>query len=192
MIYSLSGAVAAKHDGFFVLEAAGIGFKIFTNQRTLEKLPAPGAQAKIFCHLQPREDAMDLYGFLSEEELRFFGMLISVSGVGPRSALAILGVADLKQLSAAIKEGRPDVLTRASGIGRKTGERIIVELRTKVQAEQSEATVKTMETDADLAETLVDLGYRRDQARAALGKVDEKIIGMEARLKTALKVLSGK
>jgi len=192
MIYSVTGTVTARHNNFFVLETGGIGYKIFTNERTMGELTSENGSVRVFTHLQPREDAMELYGFLHEEELKFFEMLISVSGVGPRSALSILGVAELKQLSAAIKEGRPDVLTHASGIGRKTAERIIVELRTKVQSDESEATVKTMETDADLVETLVALGYRRDQARAALGKVDEKITGMEVRLKAALKILSNK
>ena len=103
-----------------------------------------------------------------------------------------MDIAELTQLTAAIKENRPDLLTRASGIGRKTAERIILELKNKVLSEKSDAIVKKMETDADLVETLVGLGYRRDQARAALGKVDEKITDLQERLKAALKALSGK
>ena len=171
-----------------MLEAAGIGFKVYTNQRTLDML-REGASAKLFSHLQVKEDSMDLFGFLAEEELHFFELLISVSGVGPRSALSILQISDLTSLSAAIQEGRPDVLTRASGIGRKTAERIIVELRTKVQVGKSADIVKKMETDADLAEVLINLGYSREQARAALGKVDEKVVGLEERLKAALRIL---
>jgi len=188
MLYSLTGAVISKGDNFLVLEAAGIGFKVHTNQRTLDTL-REGASAKLFSHLQVKEDSMDLFGFLAEEELHFFELLISVSGVGPRSALSILQISDLTSLSAAIQEGRPDVLTRASGIGRKTAERIIVELRTKVQVGKSADIVKKMETDADLAEVLINLGYSREQARAALGKVDEKVVGLEERLKAALRIL---
>ena len=192
MIYSISGKLAVKSEHFAVVDAAGLGLKIFTNTRTLEVLPPAGLPVKFFTHLHLREDGLELYGFLSEEEVNFFGLLISVSGIGPKSALSIMEIAELKNLAAAIKEERPDLLTRASGVGRKTAERIILELKTKVQAEKSELAVGKMETDADLVETLVGLGYRREQAKAALGKVDEKTVDLEERLKATLKILSSK
>ena len=224
MVYSISGKLALKSEHFAVVEAAGLGLKVFASRRTLDALPAVGDRAKseevpsrpartyanvrpseergsteasrpnvkFFCHLHVREDALDLFGFPTAEELAFFELLISVSGVGPKSALSIMDVAELKNLSAAIKEGRPDLLTKASGIGRKTAERIILDLKTKVSSEKSEATVGKMDTDVDLVETLVGLGDRRDQAKTALGKVDEKIMNLEERLKAALKVLGGK
>src|ERR1700733_232500 len=99
-------------------------------------------------------------------------MLISVSGVGPKSALSILDIAQLDELSAAIKEGRPDLLTKAAGIGRKTAERVIIELRGRVQSSRSGAITEKMQTDSDLVEALMSLGYHRDQARAALAKVN--------------------
>lgn len=192
MIYSISGKLVLKSDRFAVVEAAGLGLKIFTNQRMLAELPQMGVGVKFFTHLHVREDALELYGFLTEAELGFFELLISVSGVGPKSALSVLEIDKLEKLTSAIKEGRPDLLTRASGVGRKTAERIILELKSKVRAEKSELTVGKMEADADLVETLVGLGYRRDQARAALTKVDEKIVNLEDRLKAALKVLGGR
>ncbi|MBI4085719.1 MAG: Holliday junction branch migration protein RuvA [Candidatus Liptonbacteria bacterium] len=192
MIYSVSGKLAATGKNFAVVEVAGIGIKIFVHQRTLTSLPPIDGAVKFFTHLNVREDLLDLYGFLSREESDFFQLLTSVSGVGPKSALAILDVAPMKELTAAIKEGRPDLMTRASGIGSKTGERIILELRNKVKAEQSEESVKKMESDADIVETLAGLGYRRDEVKIALQKVDDKIVSLEARLKAALKILSGK
>lgn len=192
MLYSVSGKLASKRDGFAVVDAAGLGLKIATSGRTLEKLPKIGAEVKFFSHLHVREDALELYGFLSEEELRFFELLINVSGVGPKSAIAVLNVADLKDLAAAVKENRPDLLTRASGIGRKTAERIVLELRGKVDSPLAGLTVQKMESDADLVETLVGLGYRREQAKAALSQVDIKIIDLEERLKAALKILGGR
>jgi Holliday junction DNA helicase RuvA len=170
----------------------GLGLRVFLSRRTREALPPVGSRLALFSHLHIKEDALDLYGFITPEELNFFELLISVSGVGPKSALAIMDIAELKNLTAAIKEGRPDLLTRASGIGRKTAERIILELKGRVVAERSEEAVKRMETESDLVETLVSLGYRRDQAKAALGKVDEKIVNLEERLKAALKILSGR
>lgn len=192
MIYSIEGTLALKDDHFAVVNTGGLGLKLFASRLTIEGLPAIDAAVKFFTHLHVREDALDLFGFTSERELAFFEMLISVSGVGPRSALAILDTGPLEELAAAIKENRPDLLTRAPGIGRKTAERVIVELKTKVQAAKSEATVAKMETDSDLLEALASLGYRRDEARAALAKVDKEIEGTEARLRAALAVLSNK
>ncbi len=199
MIHSISGKLTLKCDNFAVVDVsglptgqAGVGLKIFTSGRTLRALPPVGGIVSFFTHLHVREDALDLFGFPSSEELRFFMLLLSVSGVGPKSALSVMDISDLKDLSAAIKEGRPDLLTRASGIGRKTAERIILELRTKVSAEKSEAAVGKMDVDADLVETLTGLGYRRDQAKVALQKVDEKITNLEDRLKAALQILAGK
>lgn len=192
MIYSVSGKLALKQRNFLVVEVAGIGLKIFVHQRTLISLPLIGASVKFFTYLNVREDALELYGFLTEEEADFFQLLNSVSGIGPKSALAILDIAPMKDLTAAIKEGRPDLMTRASGVGGKTAERIILELRNKVKAEQSEESVKKMGSDVDIVETLTGLGYRRDEAKVALQKVDEKIVSIEGRLKAALKILSGK
>jgi len=192
MIHSVAGKIALKADHFLVVEVGGFGVKLFASAETLKRLPATGQDAKLYSYLYVREGILDLYGFASAEELDFFELLISVSGVGPKSALSILDVAPLEELSAAIKEDRPDLLTRASGIGRKTAERVIVELKTKVQSAKSGAVVEKMETDADLLEALASLGYRRDEARVALGKVDATVTGTENRLKAALKILGKK
>lgn len=192
MLYSVAGKLALKSDHFAVVAAGGFGIKLFASKETLKALPAAGTDVKLFTHLYVREDALDLYGFFSPEELDFFEMLISVSGVGPKSALSIMDIAPLAELSAAIKEGRPDLLTRASGIGRKTAERVIVELRGKVASTRSGLVIEKMEGDADIVEALTGLGYRREEARTALAKVDPKVHDMEARLKAALAMLAKK
>ncbi len=189
MIYSIYGKLAEKNDSFVVVEVAGVGLKLTTHKRALSSLPPNGTEVKLFSYLYVREDALDLYGFLTEEELHFFELLISVSGVGPKSALSILEISELKELAASIQENRPDLLTRASGIGRKTAERIIIDLKTKVKTEMSGEAVKRMESDADIVETLTNLGYRREDAKVALQKVGREITGLEPRLKAALKIL---
>ena len=189
MLYSASGKLAVKADRFVVVETGGLGLKLFMRGRSIAALPTEGASVKLFSYLNVREDGMDLYGFISEEERLYFEMLISVSGVGPKSALSILDVASMDELAAAIKEGRPDLLTRASGIGNKTAERIIVELKTKVQSAKSGLVIEKMEGDADLLEALSSLGYRKEEARAALNRVPADVVGVEARLKGALKIL---
>jgi holliday junction DNA helicase RuvA len=192
MIYSLTGELLTRGENFVVVNVGGLGLKVFTHRRTLQTLPSAQNKVSLFCHLHVREDALDLFGFASPEELHFFELLISISGVGPKSALSVLEISDLRNLAAAIQEGRPDLLTQASGIGRKTAERIILELKNKVKTPEGEATVGRMETDADLLETLTSLGYRREQARAALDHVDRAVVGIEDRLKAALKLLASK
>lgn len=192
MIYRVSGKLVLVADRFAVVETGGVGFKILPSARTLAGLDASATDVVFFTHLQVREDGMDLFGFLSEEELVFFELLISVSGVGPRSALSILDVAGLEELSAAIKEGRPDLLSRASGIGKKTAERIIIELRTKVQSVKAGVVIQKMEVDEDLIEALTNLGYRRDDARTALAKVGTEVQGVNDRLRAALGILGKK
>lgn len=192
MIYSLSGTLKLKEGNLVIIETGGVGFKLLSSQQTVKVLPAVGEQVFVYSHLHVKEDGLDLYGFSTSEELRFFEMLISVSGVGPKSAIAILGVSDLNSLAAAIKEGRPDLLTRVSGVGRKTAERIIVELKSKVQVDHASETVQGMDSDSDIVEMLVGLGYRKDQVAQALRKVAETVTGMEGRLKAALKILGGK
>lgn len=189
MIYSLNGKISAKKEGFVVLDVAGVGHKVFVAPRIWERLPSVSEPAQLYCYLHVRENALELYGFLREGELMFFEKLISVSGVGPRSALAVMAVAPAEQLAAAINEGKADLLTRAPGVGRKTAERLIVELRGKLPVLRSAATVQLMEADADVEEALVGLGYSRAEARKAIGQINPKAKGIEQRLKEALRLL---
>jgi len=177
---------------FFVLDVQGIGFKVFSSQTGISKLSLIGDRASVFCRMYVKENEVSLYGFLNVQELQVFELLNSVNGVGPRSALAIMNVAKLDELLSAIKENRPDVLSRASGVGKKTAERITLELRDKVQAAGSAEMVKKMEGDSDIVEILMGLGYGKDQVKRALIKVSSEIADLEGRLKSALKILSNR
>lgn len=189
MFYSLSGNITLKKKNFFVLEIGGFGIKVFTLAKSLNDLPQSGQTVKIFANLHVREDAFEVYGFLKEEEMVFFELLIGISGIGPKSALNIMNVDSLDRLMAAVKESKIELLTKASGVGRKTAERIVLELKDKLSQEGSGDLVKLMESDHDIVETLVNLGYTKSQAKAALSKVDQKIKSLEERIKTALKIL---
>ncbi len=191
MIRRISGTVLSVEPNAVVVDMHGMGLKVFMTRRGLGRVASLQNEVILFTHLHSREDSLDLYGFETEEELRLFELLISVSGVGPRSALAVLDVAEIKHLLAAIKEGRPDLLTQASGVGRKTAERIIIELRNKVESTESEGVVKKMDLDTDLVETLVSLGYPRDRVKGAIEKIGD-IKGLQERLKEALKILGKK
>ena len=136
MISYLEGNILLKKDKFIIVIVSGIGYQVFLSGPALLKLPESGSDVKLFCFQNIKEDALDLYGFMAHSELEFFETLMDIRGVGPKSALAILDVAPMKDLKAAIKEGRPDLMTRASGIGSKTGERIILELRNNPKLNQ--------------------------------------------------------
>lgn len=192
MIYSIKGKLTEKRDHFFVVEISGIGFQIKSSFNVLKNLSQIGSEVNVFTYLHVREDALELYGFLDKEELNFFKMLIGISGIGPKSALGIMGVEKVEKLKAAINEGRPELLTKASGVGKKTADRIILELRGKLKQEESGKIVGLMESDQDIVEALANLGYSKNQAKEALAKVDSKIIKMEERIKEALKLLKSK
>lgn len=192
MIYSVSGQLILKKDGFIVIDAGGIGFKISVPLRALQNLPQLGEKIKVFCSFYNRQDGTpELYGFLNEAELYLFEKLNSVSGVGPKTALGIFGIAAIDQLIVAINQGKIDLLTKAAGVGKKTAERIVVELKGKLDEKlvggSAAQTLTLMESDLELEEVLVSLGYSRSQAKAAIARVDPKISGFKERLKEALK-----
>lgn len=190
MIHYLQGKISEKLPDFFVLDIGGFGIKIFSSKRSISSLPAVDSGIKIYSRLFVRETAFEIYGFISARELDFFELLNTVGGVGPKSALSVMDVAPLNGLLSAIKEERSDLFSQASGVGKKTAERIILELKNKVEAEGSTEAIKKMEIDSDLVDTLAGLGYGRDQAKRALDKVPKEFSSLEKRLKEALKILS--
>lgn len=174
-----------------MLENQGFGFKIFLSALSLAKLSANGAETKLFCCLRVREEiGPELYGFLKEEELNFFNLLNSIAGVGPKTALGILSLDRLENLMAAIIENRPDLLTRASGIGRKTAERVILELKNKINLRSSRALTEKLDSDKEIEEILVGLGYSQRQAQTALTQIPADSQKIEERLKKALSLIN--
>lgn len=191
MIHYLSGKIISRGENFAVIENNGIGFKVFLTSEAINKLPAADLAVKIFCHLYIRDETgFELYGFLKEEELNFFSLLISISGIGPKTALNILSVDSLENLMAAIIENRPDLLTRASGIGQKTAERVILELKSKIKLKTAKALTQKLDLDTEVEEALVSLGYSRRQVREVLGKIPSEMKKIEERIREALRHLS--
>lgn len=191
MLYSLSGKLVGRKGSFVILEAAGIGFKVFMSPRAAQSLPQAGSEIKIFCSLYSRENMpFELFGFLNEQELYLFEKLNTVSGIGPKTALSVMSVAPIDQLIAAINSGKTELLTKASGIGKKTAERVVVDLKGKLDGAGHEATAQSlnlMESDVELEETLVSLGYSKQQAKSIIAKIDPQTTGFKERLKEALK-----
>ncbi|MBI5421089.1 MAG: Holliday junction branch migration protein RuvA [Parcubacteria group bacterium] len=190
MIYSLVGKIQSVHMNAVVVETeGGVGYLVHTTPETIKRIVVEG-RARMYTSLRVREDALDLYGFATEEDLKFFELLNTVSGVGPKAAMAILGVADIATLRSAIASGKADVLSRAGGVGRKTSERLIVELKDKVG--KSNERTKELELDLDILDALKSLGYSTSEAQHALKKIPVDVVNSSDRLKVALKVLGKK
>lgn len=185
MYYYIKGKLAVKGDNFIVIETAGIGYKIYTSLTSIEKSPQPGGDVTFYTYLNVREDAMELYGFAAEEERKMFLLLISVSGVGPKAALALLSVATPEKLAAAIVTGDEKLLTKASGVGPKAAKRVILDLKDKIDNTAlgiDEDGVVVSATDeiiensrAEAVSALVVLGYSAQDAKNVLLKLDDTL-----------------
>ena len=202
MLGSLRGKIILKTEKFLILEVAGVGYKVSVSPDTLAKTqkqngpsPAQGFdEAKeifLFIHTHVREDALDLYGFPDYEELQFFEMLIGVSGIGPKGALAILGITTIETLRKAISTDDVLYLTKISGIGKKTAEKIVIELRDKLVAGTDGESKNNLKEELDALEALKSLGYSQNEAREALKQVGVEM-DINAKIKEALKILGNK
>lgn len=189
MIYSLEGIFVSRGDHFLVVKTGGIGFKIFTNERTLARLPREGGEVILFCHLYVREDQLDLYGFSEEGALKLFEFLISVSGVGPKTALSVLDVDTVEHVMAAIINKQTEVLARASGIGKKTAERIVLELNNRIALPKAEAMGRVVSANMEIEDALSGLGYGRQEIRKVLEELGPEEKTLEDRLRQALRIL---
>jgi len=187
MIHSLSGELKRARGRFIVVGIGGIDFKVAVPVSSSGKLPKIGQKITVFTFVHFREGGIDIYGFLGEEELSLFELLVSVSGIGPKSAISILGVAPADQIMAAVSRGEAGLLQKSSGIGKKTAERIVLELKDKVVAGDDAAAVELMQSDQDVIDALVSLGYTRSSAKEAVKEVSSSITGASDRLKDALK-----
>lgn len=185
MIGHIEGTVLAKHDGSLIISVGGLGYKVAAPKGFTLTLSI-GASVALWTHLAVREDALDLYGFPTEDELRIFNLLHSVSGIGPKSALAIVDIASVETLRSAISEGNAGYLTKVSGIGKKTADKIILELHDKIGLPEAGGTLKG---DEEALEAMRALGYSPQEAREALKKVPRTITNANDRLREALKLM---
>lgn len=187
MIGFLEGEVKSATAGSVLMLTGGIGYKVAVTKEALSLL-RPGVRAEIFTYLAVREDALDLYGFQTESELTFFELLLSVSGIGPKSALAIMDIASIETLRSAIASSNAGYLTTVSGIGKKTAEKIVFELKDKLGMLGKE-TPTLLRGDEEALEAMRSLGYSTAEARDVLRKVPRTVEGGSARLREALKLL---
>ena len=188
MIGSLRGPVTHIGPDYVVVELGGVGYRVVTAPKVIARL-RPEREAHFFIHHLVREDQQALFGFESPEELAFFELLMTVSGVGPRLALAIVGAHAVTRLQLAIVTGDLDLLTSVSGVGRKTAQRIGLELKEKMHA-AGVAVGPGDTSESDVVAALESLGYTATEARRAAGSVAGADGGLDARIKAALQELA--
>lgn len=172
MIAHLRGRLIVKHPNQAIVEAGGVGYDVHITIPTFSDLPALGAEVALFIHTHVREDALTLFGFLRTEEKQLFEKLISVSGIGPKLAVTILSGMPAEAMVAAIRGNNVAALTRIPGIGKKTAERMVLELRDKLESFGVPAVATTVTpVEEDVVSALVNLGYQRALAERALAKL---------------------
>lgn len=194
----IKGILTDMEEDLVVVEAGGIGYNIYTTGQTFRLLPAIGQEVKLYTYLNVREDAMILYGFLTKDDLRVFRLLIGVNGIGPKGALAILSVMTTDDLRFAVLGDDAKAIAKAPGIGAKTAQRVILELKDKLSLEDAieqrfehaatevEADAKNIRTEA--VQALVALGYSSSEALKAVNGVElPEDADVEYLLKAALK-----
>ncbi len=197
MIYNVRGTLTYTDINYAVVECGGVGFKCFVSMTTLKELPPLGKEANLYTYLAVREDAMDLFGFATQQELDAFKLLITVSGVGPKAAMAVLSVLPPDRLSIAVSSGDVKSIQSAQGVGKKTAERIVLELKDKMLgiAPSNAAAVQNIQAVAsnsdaqEVVEVLVSLGFNQSDAATVVGAMD-KGLSVDDMIRKGLKQLS--
>ncbi|RJQ33772.1 Holliday junction branch migration protein RuvA [Candidatus Parcubacteria bacterium] len=188
MIAYLKGKILLKTLKSAIVLVDSIGYEVFLTSKELEKTRLE-IEVEYFVYSYIKEDAFDLYGFRSIGELDFFKKLISVSGVGPKSALNVLALAEIEELKRAITSGDAAMLQQVSGIGKKTAERLVVELKEKFISDLSQLE-PTNNTDKQVVDALVSLGYKEVEAREVLKSLPTSEADLAGRIKEALKYIN--
>ncbi len=198
MIYNVKGILTYADTNFAVVQCGGVGFKCFVSLTTLKSLKPVGNEVELYTHLQVREDAMDLYGFATQDELDAFKLLITVSGIGPKAAIAILSVLPPDRLSICVASGDVKAIQAAQGVGKKTAERVVLELKDKMAGIGSSkaadiavgiASVAKSSNAQEAVEVLVSLGFNQSDAATVVGAMD-KSMSVDDMIRKGLKQLS--
>ncbi|MCK4539895.1 Holliday junction branch migration protein RuvA [Candidatus Parcubacteria bacterium] len=192
MIAYLRGKIKNKGQGYIILDVHDVGYKVFVNETVYAELDI-GQEAEFYIYQNVREDSLSLFGFKLLDQLEMFELLLSISGIGPKSALGVLGIASTEDIKDSIARGDSSLLTKVSGIGKKTAERVVLDLREKVgHAARStqHASDRGMVASGDEIDALMALGYSMMQARDALRQVDSNVKDSGERIKAALKSIN--
>ncbi|MBR4172980.1 MAG: Holliday junction branch migration protein RuvA [Clostridia bacterium] len=180
MYYYIKGELVARKDGFAVIDNGGVGYKLYASAKTLDSF-REGDKVTLYTYLNVREDVFDLFGFATEDEHAMFQNLLSVSGVGPKAALAVLSVVTPKELALAVITKNAKLLTQASGVGAKMAQRIILELSDKLKnseilpGEEGQTQNVIRDSQSEAVSALMVLGYSQTEAKSAVLGIDETL-----------------
>lgn len=198
MYAHIEGVVAEKTADSIVLDANGVGYLLLVSGATLSVAPPAGERMKLYCSLSVREDAMELFGFYSREEKAMYERLRGVSGIGPRTALQILSALSVRELSIALVTGDAAALTKVPGIGKKTAQRLVLELKDKVddealtgQGARAVGPVRQNSAESEAIAALISLGYASSEAAQAVSRVAGKTDKPDELIFLALKGMGG-
>ncbi len=190
MIATLEGKLQKISESSLIVSVGGVGLLVFVPRNVLESLPGPGRSIFLHTHLIVRETEMTLYGFDSEEDLLLFETLLGVNGVGPKVALSILGTLSPEMLKGAVMREETAILQRVPGIGKKTAERMMFQLRDKLDYSASaEHLPLVSDIDADVIDILTSLGFSIIEAQSALQNVPREISSVDERVQASLQYL---
>jgi len=168
MIATIEGALELRGDGWAIIKVGGVGLQVYITATTLNQPDDIGKKVQLHTHLNLKEDNVSLYGFLSQQELDLFKMLISVNGVGPKVAQSMLSHLNPEQMTSALINGDVDLLTQLPGIGKKTAHRLVLELKAKLDKWAVELALSPTQGDSEVVAALTNLGYSTSQATQAL------------------------
>lgn len=196
MFAYIKGILETKTNSYVVVETGGVGYKIFMSLKAIENLGEIGNNVKVYTYYYVREDNISLYGFISNEELRMFELLLSVSGIGAKSAIAILSEISPSSFALAVISDDVSKLVKIPGIGKKTAARMVLELKDKLKTEEAieedeeiKVAIKEDNKNSEVIAALQVLGYSRKEIDKALEKLDIDSLGLEEAIKQALKLL---
>ncbi|MFA6537031.1 MAG: Holliday junction branch migration protein RuvA [Patescibacteria group bacterium] len=190
MLSYIKGAPKFIGDSFAIIENNGLGYKIFCPEQVLFEIKNK-KEAELYLYEHIREDQDTLFGFSEIKDLQFFEQLITVSGVGPKTGLNVFGAGNRDSMISAILSGDASVFKKVTGIGGKTAERIVLELKNKVEASTELGAIKTrteMDEDADFMEAIISLGFNQNSARDALRQIDRNL-SLTEKVRLGLKIL---
>ena len=198
MIAYLNGILELKFNGYIIIDVMGVGYKVFMSETSINKLGEIGDKVRVYTHYHVREDEISLYGFLNIEELNMFELLISVSGVGAKSALNTLAYIEPSTFALAVVSNDTSKLVKIPGIGAKTAARIVLELKDKLKnqdivknkVDKIESNIENKENIEEAITALQVLGYNRKEIEKTFEKIEDTNISLEGLIKKGLKYLS--
>lgn len=202
MLAYIKGILEAKYNDYVVIDVGGLGYKIFMSTTAIDKLEEIGKEVKVHTYFRIREDDISIFGFNTKDELRMFELLLSVSGIGAKTSLNMLATVNPSQFALAVISGDVTKLTQIPGIGKKSAERIILELKDKMKTEQKNVKVDNSK-NSELKEVIIQddrigeamsallvLGYNRKEVDKVFEKIDKTNLSVEEIIKKGLKLLS--